>query len=187
MSITRNRTVAGMLVVCGAVAILAYSLWLAPGGPESARAEPNAQAEALSDGHVTWEEYESAIWRAFTCIEAAGWEPMAEPHLNAAGTSLTYAFFSNGHNASAVAIPCMEQHSMHIELIWAEQNQPTAEALASAEAAMKRCLVNGGYEPSEVTEASSFTILQGRDDGGTYSDCVRKVSIDFKVGWWAGD
>ena len=188
MSIAVNRPLAALLVVgAGAFALAALTLWPSRGGPEQARADTSAQAEAISDGHVTWEEYESAIWRAFECVQAAGGEPMAEPHLNAAGTNLTYAFFSDGDTASAAAIPCMEENSMHIEQIWASQNQPSADTLAAAERAMRECLVTGGYGQTEVAGAVSFTTFEGRDDGGTYFDCVRKVSIDHKVGWWLGD
>jgi hypothetical protein len=187
MSIARNRKLIGMLALGAALSLILLALWPSGDRAGGARAETNPQAEALSDGHVTWEEYESAIWRAFECVRAAGGEPMAAPHLNAAGTSLTYSFFSDESGASDVAIPCMEEHSMHVEQIWAGQNQPSAETLAAAETAMKECLVTGGYEQSEVADAPSFTVLQGRADSGTFSACVRRVSIDYKVGWWAGD
>ena len=50
------------------------------------------QTAALADEYVTWKEYESAVWAAFACIKDAGFEPLGEPNLNAAGTKLIYSF-----------------------------------------------------------------------------------------------
>ncbi len=146
------------------------------------------QAAALADGYVTWDEYESSVWAAFTCIKDAGFEPLSEPHLNAVGNNLIYSFRAGGPGGtSRVFIPCMEQNSMLVEQIWAGQIRPSVEVLEAAESAMRGCLVAGGYDAAEVESAPSFTDFQGRDDGGAFSTCVREVSIEHKVGWWAGD
>ncbi|MGE3073476.1 MAG: hypothetical protein AB7N24_05230 [Dehalococcoidia bacterium] len=190
MPIAINRPLAGILVAAagGALVLAALALWPSGSGPEQARAQADPQAEAASDGHISWEEYESAVWRAFECIEDAGFEPMAEPHLNAAGTNLAYAFFANdGAGGGKAVLSCQEDNSMYVEQLWAHQNQPSAETRAVAEAAMDECLVTGGYDAAEVSAAEFFSAFEGRDDGGTYFECLRQVSIDYRVGWWAGD
>lgn len=188
MLATRSRLLAG-LVAAGIIFSLAVVvIWQAQGGASDARAATNAQAAAAADGQITWAEYESAIWGAFECVKASGLTPMAEPHLNAEGTRLTYAFFAHeGEGKRGVGVNCMEEHSMLVEQLWAAQQRPSAETVAAATSAMDRCLVDGGYDEAEVAAAASFTAFEGRADGGAYFDCVRAVSIEYRVGWWAGD
>jgi hypothetical protein len=57
--------------------------------------------------------------------------------------------------------------------------------LAAAETDLRDCLVANGYDQAEVEAAESFISLAGRDEH--FGACVRQVSVDHKVGWWAGD
>jgi hypothetical protein len=142
------------------------------------------QAAALADEYVTWEEYESAVWAAFTCTTDAGFEPLAEPHLNASGSRLIYSV-GDGTGAGTAILDCAFQHSVLVELTWSRQNKPSAEQLASAEAAMLACLVDAGYPEAEVSAAEHFGVFVGRDEH--FSRCLREVSVEYKVGWYAGD
>jgi hypothetical protein len=212
MPIANKGAVLATVLVFVAIGAVALGLSLAPVGSEKAQAvqqtmAPQAalfdlerdvvsegsmdsdavslqQAAALADNYVTWDEYEAGIWAAFTCIKDAGYEPLSEPHLNAVGTGLRYSFRSDGRSGS-VLFDCQIEHSMHVEQIWAGQSRPSAEVLAAAETDLRDCLVANGYDQAEVEAAESFISLAGRDEH--FGACVRQVSVDHKVGWWAGD
>jgi hypothetical protein len=80
---------------------------------------------------------------------------------------------------------CILYHSTLVEITWVRQNRPSAQTLAAAEAALRECLVAGGANEAEVYAAESFMVFAGHYQH--FGQCLRQVSIEFKVGWYAGD
>jgi hypothetical protein len=50
---------------------------------------------------------------------------------------------------------------------------------------MRTCLIEVGYPEAGVAAEPPFIDLSTRDEH--YGRCLREVSIEFKVGWYAGD
>ena len=113
----------------------------------------------------------------------AGFEPLGEPHLNAIGSRLIYSI-GDGTGAGTAILDCAFHHSVLVERTWSRQNKPSAEQTAAAEAAMLQCLIDRGYPEADVRAAEHFGVFVGQEHFGS---CLRAVSIEYKVGWYAAE
>jgi len=160
-----------------------------PAGPERVIDRDSiseAQSDALADGYVTREEYETAIRAAFACIRDAGQAPKREPYWDASGLRLQYEFWADDED-SGTWLECQAAHSMLVDVTWSIQTVPSEAQAEAAWTALQRCLLDGGAPP-EVAAASSHADLAEASAraglGALFSRCGRSVAAEFGIPGW---
>ena len=146
-------------------------------GPENVS---SAQAAAVADGDVTYEEYEAAIHAAFECMVAKGWEVRMPPTPDATGLYLTYGFISDGSQRTEASMECLREHSMLVEMKWAAANTPTEADQLAARQATEACLVAGGFAPELIASAQRPDALIDHD-AATFFRCANASASEFGI------
>jgi len=129
------------------------------------------QAAALADGILTRAEYDSARQRVVSCLEANGLEVHREPGRGPGGVDELWA--ESGPSAGDlgnVFLNCYARYQGKLGLIWAEQNRPTADALAQRETAIDSCLTSKGVRSMPLSE-----LWASERDRDAYFECLSEV------------
>ncbi|MEO8539459.1 MAG: hypothetical protein ABI577_06930 [bacterium] len=131
----------------------------------------DGEKAALADGVLTREEYDAAQGRVVSCLEAAGLTVHREPGRGPGGIDEIWAESPpSAGDLGNVFLDCYQRYQGKLSLIWAEQNRPTADALAQRGAAIDSCLASKGlgFRPlSELWESD-----HGRD---AYFECLSET------------
>lgn len=147
-----------------------------------------AQAAALADGVVTWEEYAAAVHANTECIRAKG-IPVSDPQLLPGkvlnGTAGPFSTEDEMNRAGPKILDCNAENLNAVATRWATQNAPSPETLDAARSALRECLSKAGV---------GVAVSGGRDDfvgatvnhPGEFSTCAGKVSDEFQIAHFGG-
>ncbi|HSE46793.1 MAG TPA: hypothetical protein VLA89_15840 [Gemmatimonadales bacterium] len=150
--------VAAML--CGAIALVAaLHLSSSSGGQEHPTTAqlitslgptlPAPQADLLADGVLTKDEYEGAIEREGSCMEADGLMVTRRPGEGVGGsTQLDVAADLRRMTLDeirAAHTTCVDQYVGRLAIVWAEMHRPTSAELAADEDRFGACMADHGF------------------------------------------
>jgi hypothetical protein len=130
-----------------------------PTGPEyaeSARfAAPQGQQAALSDGEVTFEEYETAIAETIACAEAAGVDLEVEPAVGQRPTRIGFKgeTVDEMDAQNAKVEQCKDDHLREVETTWSLQNAHASDdEVQAAFGAVTECMLANGASGPELED-----------------------------------
>jgi hypothetical protein len=136
------------------------------------------QREALSDGELTFAEYEAAATRTVRCLGDAGLQGEAVLDHNSQTYALGARWQSSGDRADdeekrAATERCYANHWNGISQAWTAQSTPTESEIDAARQAMAQCMREGGLDVP--VPASSQDILRHQAHE-VYAACARRIA-----------
>ena len=146
------------------------------------------QRELLSDGRLTYEEYERAVLATVQCVKDNGIEIAKEIH-SAPGKRIAFEFVGGTTEderarASAVYEDCYREFEETVDLVWAEQNAPDEKTLELARDALAQCLRAGGYQGLPAhPEREDFKLARGHL---AFPPCQRRISQEYDLVGFGG-
>ncbi len=128
---------------------------------------PPFQREILSDGVVTFAEYERAVFRTVQCLRELGYE-VDGPELGARGLFYDY-WVTVGPEGSAATSEaqdrCDEEYLRSVAFAWARQNELTGAELEAELERLRACLGEAGVEvAADATVEDLIELVDGVDD-----------------------
>ena len=156
---------------------------------QARRDSDSVSLELLSDGFLSFAEYESVVLDYVACVESAG-ASLGRPL--AAGRLRVYAieFVSPVTSAAAVreAVPrCGAPTYDRISRLWSLGNAPSEEVVREARTALANCLRARGQSVPDDPGPEYFANV-GRSSGGTTAmlQCSAIVSDEYGIPYFGG-
>lgn len=152
------------------------------------------QRALLSDGVLTYAEYETAVLATVQCLRDRGVSIVTEPHA-APGNVIAFEFggstqFSGeasdreNEEARLAYEDCYHEHQDVVDLAWARQNQVDQRTLEGARAALRRCLHEAGIEG--VPENAKGRDFQPFQHFEAFPRCQDSVAREFNIAGFGG-
>lgn len=196
-----------LLLLCSAVAALGL-ISSACGGDSPASEAPNALATPdqvtlypaerkfiedaatsdfakaiISDGVVTFTEYESAFFAMVQCFEESGVRPSEPPHLNA---SRHYSYDLAYPAADATRVPevvrrCKEEYFESAQRAWGMYTPPGfQELLVDARDDVAACLQGAGQDVERPLSQETLAKLPREENPGAFT-CLRLAQEKYDI------
>ena len=149
----------------------------------------------LSDGVITFAEYESSVLAMAECVTSAGgvFYKTDQPKLNWRGL-YTYStgFPESIPGAQAAVAGCMERHVGLLDLFWKELTNPTEEEEQIAMNDLAECMKSMGLEKEipELRRRDDFEMLGPKlseDQRGLYMSCAQRVAAEHALAYFGPD
>jgi hypothetical protein len=144
-----------------------------------------AQLELLSDGVLTFDEYETAVLATVQCLAEAGVRIVSEPHLDLSGTRYVYQYFAGSNDVEfeeirSTWIECYTLHQAVVDGEWARYTAPPEGRLRDALLALETCLAESGFEfQSPVSQADFQTLTDQNPE--EFTACLSGISQEFGI------
>jgi hypothetical protein len=159
---------------------------------------PAGQRVLLSDGVLTFSEYEAAILEMARCVRAAGGQlELGEPRLNRRGL-YTYSPswpVSSPSGTEATIRECIEENLSLVSLLWAEVVTVPEQELRAAMGEMRNCLSGKGIpDVGALSQPADFhAFLRDKALAGTltpefqttYLSCALEVENNWGIAGFA--
>lgn len=169
----------------------------ASAGPELQPAVTAADADALSDGLVTAEEYRAAFDRDVACRVSSGARvvgPVTQDRFGYLGVQMERDGSSEADARAALeaAQTCHRQYLDAVQLAWSRGHGPTPQDYAEARALTSQCLVAAGYDissspaPNEIHDRFIAPVmLNDSAPMPGVNECLQKTADEMKwPGYW---
>jgi hypothetical protein len=152
------------------------------------------QQSLLSDGLLTYPEYESAVLATVQCLRDRGISIITEPH-TAPGGVLVFEFGGSTQFAGEAADreneaarlayeACYHEHQNVVDLAWARQTQVDERTLAEARSALRECLEEAGVEG--IPPNAKGRDFQAYQHLEVFPKCQEKVGREFDIAGFGG-
>jgi len=146
----------------------------APNSVSSATVDVSAfQSEILSDGVVTFAEYEAAVTAEIACLELAGLE-VEGPSLSSSGRTLDFAVIATADDrpekefeeaVDQVIDGCHVENSSEVVQAWLRQTTLSEEEIQVAFDDLVGCLTRSDVDVSGITGLQDLSEFLARDSG----------------------
>lgn len=121
---------------------------------------------ALSDGNVTFAEYDAATQRVVACVEAQ-YGPIIK---RVRETEISYGFHISEANPAVVAFydQCRGELLTDVQVAWVTQNSPSEEELQARKQAYAECLSAAGFNVNSIEDQAR----ESREADAARSRCL---------------
>lgn len=152
------------------------------------------QQALLSDGLLTYAEYESAVLATVQCLRDRGIEIVTEPH-PAPGEVIVFEFGGSTSFSGESAVreneaarlsyeACYHEHQDVVDLAWARQHEVDERTLERARAALRSCLEEAGVEGiPKNAKGRDFQPFQRFE---AFPKCQERVAEEFDISGFGG-
>lgn len=139
---------------------------------------PPEHATVLSDGHVSFEEYEAAVFDTVRCLEGAGFTVVG-PDLRFKGKRYVYSALGDADKDPS---ECFGKNQT-IEDAWSLQNLPSEAELNEARSALAQCFRDHGVEVEANPAEGYFQRFAG---SAVHRQCSNEVSEEYGLPFFGG-
>ncbi|MBI2767173.1 MAG: hypothetical protein HYX53_14855 [Chloroflexi bacterium] len=144
-----------------------------------------AQAAALSDGVISWDEHEAALSAVASCLASAGVAVEVRPAEGRKPTEIGFSAVSieEGEAARAKLEDCKTRHLAAIEDVWQAQNWLTPAQEDTILAWLGQCVKDAGVS-LDTSSLSNATLMSLQRDGSPAESsavtlCIEKRKVVF--------
>lgn len=128
------------------------------------------QADLLSDGDLTYAEYERAVLAQVQCMEDAGYE--ANGPMPSRGHQIVYDYEAVKGDPDALVSTfddCYSQYLDVVEPVWAYLHQPTEQEKFDEIQSLSACLFEAGSDvPDDPTYGELLDLVPGAGEAGIH-------------------
>lgn len=140
---------------------------------------PRAQQEALSDGVVTFAEYEAAVLGTLSCLSDAGVK-VFDVGRSPDGKSITYTYGGvpddRVDTLEAIYNDCRDSHSSFVEEVYSIQNAVPAQEHQDRLAKAAACIAQIGIAVPPEPSLAELTALISENPSGV-ADCLTTAGL----------
>ena len=151
---------------------------------EALRSSTAFQREVLSDGKLDYAEYESAVLATMSCLRNAGVEIVDGP-TRAPGERLNFVFKGGPTREDADRVNdvyqrCYREYQDIVDIVWAQQHQPTEVELNEARQALARCLREAGVAVPDPAASEDLGAI-ARGGNPHFGPCSARISEQYDI------
>lgn len=139
---------------------------------------PEAQRDALSDGVVTFAEYEAAYSHTVSCLRGEGLKVEGPTTVNR-GRFLSYSVAGGTGDADAA---CRAEHLEYTDELWNLQAVPTETEMESIALEYATCLEAAGISTEPGASLQEVDFAAAGALGGPHSDAVLACAELYSLG-----